>query len=187
MGRRVKNDITKGRHSYFNGHVTWNLFNHKLIIGNFSSIAAKVEIMLSNGKGHDINNVSTFPFGIKELHGMSGDKFKNANNQSKNTNGDVVIGSDVWIGENTKILSGVTIGDGAVIANNSHVVKDVEPYSVVGGNPAKHIKFRFDEETIKKLLKIQWWNWDDEKIQENVNLLCNDDIQKFVDKFYIET
>jgi virginiamycin A acetyltransferase len=151
------NPITIGRHSYFRGRVTWNLFNHKLVIGNFSSIATNVEIMLSNGKGHDINNVSTFPFGAPGLKGMSGDKFKNANNQSKNTNGDVVIGSDVWIGENTKILSGVTIGDGAVIANNSHVVKDVEPYSVVGGN--------------------------DEKIHENVNLLCNDEIQEFVDKF----
>ena len=182
MGKGVENDITKGRHSYFNGYVTWNLFNHKLIIGNFSSIAAKVEIMLSNGRGHDINNISTFPFGHihKEI-------FQNVDQKSEYTNGDVVIGNDVWVGENTKILSGVTIGDGAVIANNSHVVKDVEPYSVVGGNPAKHIKFRFDEETIKKLLKIQWWNWDDEKIQENVNLLCNDDIQKFVDKFYNET
>jgi len=170
------NPISIGRHSYFLGRVTWNLFNHKLVIGNFSSIAASVEIMLSNGKGHDINNVSTFPFGTPG-------KFKNANNQSKNTNGDVVIGSDVWIGQNTKILSGVTIGDGAVIANNSHVVKDVEPYSVVGGNPAKHIKFRFDEETIKNLLKIQWWDWDDKKIHENVNLLCNDEIQEFVDKF----
>ena len=184
MSKGVDRNITIGRYSYFNGVVTWNLFNHKLIIGNFSSIASKVEVVLSNGRGHDINNVSTFPFGIRELNGMSG--AKNTNNQSKNTNGDVVIGSDVWIGENTKILSGVTIGDGAVIANNSHIVKDIEPYSVVGGNPAKHIKFRFDEETIKKLLKIQWWNWDDEKIQENVNLLCNDDIRSFVDKFYDE-
>ena len=139
--------------------------------------------MLSNGEiFHDLNNISTFPFG----HYLK-NRLQNVDQKSKNTNGDVVIGNDVWVGESAKILSGVTISDGAVIASNSHVVKDVEPYSVVGGNPAKHIKFRFDEESIKKLLKIQWWNWDDEKIQENVNLLCNNDIQgPFVDKFYDE-
>lgn len=73
-------------------------------------------------------------------------------------------------------MSGVTIGDGAVIANNSHVVKNVEPYSLVGGNPAKLIKYRFTEEQIKNLLIIKWWNWDDIKINENTELLCNIDI-----------
>lgn len=183
----MSKEISLGKHSYFNGKVTWNLYNHKLIIGNFCSIAT-VEVMLGNGKGHDINNISTFPFGVPELRGKFGSGSKVVSNESKNTNGDVRIGNDVWIGEDTKILSGVTVGDGAVIANNSHVVKDVEPYSVVGGNPAKHIKFRFDEVTIKKLLKIQWWNWDDEKIQENIHLLVNREyIKPFIDKFYDES
>ena len=76
------------------------------------------------------------------------------------TRGDVIIGNDVWIADNVTIMSGVRIGDGAVIACNSHVVKDVEPYSIVGGNPAKFIKHRFTQEQIECLLKIKWWNWD---------------------------
>ena len=84
--------------------------------------------------------------------------------------------------ENVTIMSGVTVSDGAVIAANSHVVKDVEPYSIVGGNPARHIKYRFSQEQIEKLLKIGWWNWDDEKIQENVPLLCNKYIDMFIEE-----
>ena len=83
-------------------------------------------------------------------------------------------------------MSGVTIGDGAIIANNSHVVNDVKPYSVVGGNPAKLIKYRFDEETIFKLLKIRWWDWSDEKIKEVVPTLNSTNVREFVDKFYDE-
>jgi virginiamycin A acetyltransferase len=79
-------------------------------------------------------------------------------------------------------MSGVTIGDGAVIANNSHVIKNVEPYSLVGGNPAKLIKYRFTEEQIKNLLIIKWWNWDDNKINNNADLLCNTDIDNFINK-----
>lgn len=77
-------------------------------------------------------------------------------------------------------MSGVTIGDGAVIANNSHVVKNVEPYSLVGGNPAKLIKYRFNQEQINKLLEIKWWNWDDEKINKFTNKLCNNNIDEFI-------
>jgi serine acetyltransferase len=78
-------------------------------------------------------------------------------------------------------MSGVTIGDGAIIANNSHVVKNVEPYSLVGGNPAKLIKYRFDPEIIEKLLMIKWWDWDDEKINKFTPLLCSSNIQNFID------
>jgi virginiamycin A acetyltransferase len=77
-------------------------------------------------------------------------------------------------------MSGVTIGDGAVIANNSHVIKNVEPYSLVGGNPAKLIKFRFSKEQIEKLLEIKWWFWDDEKINKHIHLLCNTNIDEFI-------
>ena len=77
-------------------------------------------------------------------------------------------------------MSGVTIGDGAVIANNSHVVKNVEPYSLIGGNPAELIKFRFTKEQIDKLLQIKWWFWDDDKINKHIHLLCNNDIDKFI-------
>jgi serine acetyltransferase len=78
-------------------------------------------------------------------------------------------------------MSGVTIGDGAVIANNSHVVKNVEPYSLVGGNPAKLIKYRFKPEQIKKLLEIKWWYWDDKKINTFTPLLCNTNIDDFIE------
>ena len=82
-------------------------------------------------------------------------------------------------------MSGVTIGDGAVIANNSHVVKNIEPYSLVGGNPAKLIKYRFTPEQIEKLLVIKWWYWDDDKINNHTNLLCNDNIDEFINSALI--
>ena len=96
------------------------------------------------------------------------------------TKGDVIIGNDVWIADNVTIMSGVTIGDGSVIACNSHVVKDVEPYTLVGGNPAKFIKYRFTKEQIEKLLQIKWWEWDDSKINKFVPLLCNNNIDEFI-------
>ena len=176
----MEGKILKGKHTYFNGgaNLKW-VCDTKLVVGNFTSVAAGVQFYMGNGWGHDIENISTFPFGC-----MSRRTFRGAINKSKNTNGDIIIGSDVWVGENVVVMSGVKIGDGAVIANNSHIVKDVEPYSVVGGNPAKHIKFSFDEETISKLLKIKWWDWDDKKIKENVNLICNNNIDEFIGKFF---
>ena len=81
-------------------------------------------------------------------------------------------------------MSGVTIGDGAIIANNSHVVKNVAPYSIVGGNPAKLIKYRFTEEQIQKLLEIKWWNWNDEKINSYLPLLCSSNIDDFINAVY---
>jgi len=88
----------------------------------------------------------------------------------------------VWIANGVTIMSGVKIGDGAIIAANSHVVKDVDPYSIVGGNPAKIIKYRFTKEQIKNLLEIKWWNWSDDKINQNVTLLCNTNIYNFINK-----
>lgn len=95
------------------------------------------------------------------------------------TNGDVVIGSDVWIGTNALILSGVTIGHGAVIASGAVVTRDVEPYSIVGGNPARHLRYRFDRETIDRLLDIRWWEWPLEEVFGSVQQLCTDDLEAF--------
>ena len=92
----------------------------------------------------------------------------------------MVIGNDVWIADNVTIMSGVHIGDGAVIANNSHVCKDVAPYTIVGGNPAKLIKKRFKEEQIEKLMEIKWWDWTDEEINKVAPALCNPDIDGFI-------
>ena len=147
--------------------------NATLRVGNFCSIAKDVTIFL--GGNHRTDWVTTYPFG--HIHKELFNTFDG--NGHPATNGDVTIGNDVWIGYNVTIMSGVTIGDGAVIAANSHVVKNVEPYTIVGGNPAKHIKYRFTPEQIEKLLEIKWWFWEDDKINKFIPLLCNN-IDEFI-------
>lgn len=163
-----------GKHTY-GWPIFWNDKNNSnIIIGNFCSIGDNVKIYL--GGNHRTDWVTTYPFGH-----INKDIFNNFNGDGHpKSNGDVIIGNDVWIGANAIIMSGVNIGDGAVIANNSHVIKNVEPYSIVGGNPAKLIKYRFTPEQIEKLLEIKWWNWDDEKINNFTHLLCNNDIDAFI-------
>jgi len=164
-----------GKYSY--GHPiihNWNDPNIKLNVGNFTSIAANVHVYLSGNHRHDW--VTTYPFG--HINHNVFDNFNGVGHPS--SKGDVVIGNDVWIGNNATIMSGITIGDGAVVACNSHVVKNVEPYSMIGGNPARFIKYRFTQEQIEKLLEIKWWNWDDEKINKFTPLLCNPDIDEFI-------
>ena len=167
-------DIIFGRFTYGRPLIGYRNNTAKFICGNFCSISNTVMIYL--GGNHHAEWVTTYPFG--HVHK---DVFSNTNGESHpSTKGDVIIGNDVWIADNVKILSGVKIGDGAIIANNSHVIKDVEPYSIVGGNPARFIKYRFSEEQIEKLLKIQWWNWPVEKINKFVPLLCSDNIDEFI-------
>ena len=150
----------------------------KCYIGNFCSLAANITLYL--GGNHRTDWITTFPFG--HIHT---DRFTNFNGEGHpKTNGSIHIGNDVWIADNVTIMSGVTIGDGAVIAANSHVVKDVPPYSITGGNPAKHIKFRFTKEQIEKLLQIQWWNWHDEKINKQTIHLCSSNIDTFIQMHY---
>jgi len=168
--------MSVGKYTYGKPNIHWNNSGARLVIGNFCSIARNVRVYL--GGNHRTDWITTFPFG--HIHQKVFNSFNGAGHPS--TKGDVIIGNDVWIGENVTIMSGVTIGDGVVIANNSHVVKNVEPYSLVGGNPAKFIKYRFQPEQIEKLLKIQWWYWDDGKINENIHLLCNDKVDEFINK-----
>ena len=149
--------------------------NASYICGNFCSIASNVKVYL--GGNHRTDWVTTYPFG--HIHT---DILNTTIQGHPATRGDVIIGNDVWIADNVTIMSGVHVGDGAVIACNSHVVKDVEPYSIVGGNPAKFIKYRFTHKQIKSSLKIQWWNWSVKKINDNLHLLCNDKIDEFIDK-----
>lgn len=164
-----------GAFSYGSPEVRWQDCAN-LKIGKFCSIASNVKIYL--GGNHNINWASTYPFGhtIHEL-------FHNHNIQNHpTTKGDVIIGNDVWIADNVTIMSGVTIGDGAVIANNSHVIKDVSAYSITGGNPGKHIRFRFSLSQIDKLLKLKWWDLNPDKINELVPLLCSPNIDELINK-----
>ena len=147
----------------------------KLKIGKFCSIAGEdVEIFL--GDNHRTDWVSTYPFPVfldewPEAGSISG---------YYATRGDVIIGNDVWIGHRVMILSGVRIGDGAVVGARSVVARDVAPYSVVVGNPAVLVRKRFDDETIAKLLQIQWWNWPIQKIRENIPKLNSGEVDGFV-------
>lgn len=145
-----------------------------LRIGKFCSIADDVTIFL--GGNHRVDWVTTYPFSV--LH----QNFPNATSLEGHpaTKGDVVIGSDVWIGQGVKILSGVKVGHGAVLAAGSVVTKDVEDYEMVGGNPAKHIKYRFAPEIIAELLKIRWWDWKEKRINEMVGRLCDADVVEFI-------
>jgi acetyltransferase-like isoleucine patch superfamily enzyme len=141
-------------------------------IGKFCSIAA--DVVIYTGAEHRIDWITTYNF----------EKFEETNNIKNMTRskGNVTIGNDVWIGDGALILSGVTIGDGAVIAARAVVTKNVKPYEIVGGNPAKHIKFRFNENEIKELLTIKWWDWDIEKIKNNFNLILNQNITTFINE-----
>jgi acetyltransferase-like isoleucine patch superfamily enzyme len=166
--------MSYGRNTY--GRVNIHSWGEdgKLVVGNFCSIAANVHVYL--GGNHRTDWVTTYPFG--HINQEIFNSFNGAGHPS--TKGDINIGNDVWIGDNVVIMSGITIGDGVVIANNSHVVKNVEPYSIVGGNPAKLIKYRFSKEQIEKLLHIKWWDWDNSKINTYTPLLCNTNIDEFI-------
>jgi len=153
----------------------------ELLIGNFCYISENVNIYLG---GNDRRYwVTSYPFG--NIHTDTFDNYDWISNSS--TNKDVTIGSDVWIGSNVTIMPGVTVGDGAVILNNSYIVTNVAPYTLVMGNPAKFVKYRFNPEQIEKLLIIKWWEWDDDKINQYIPLLCNSNIDNFIDSFFLSS
>ena len=142
--------------------------NHdKLIIGKFCSIACGAKFLF-NSANHTLSSLSTYPFPLF-FEEWNLDKKNVA--QSWDNKGDIIIGNDVWIGYEAVILAGVSIGDGAIIGARAVVTKDVPPYTIVGGVPAKSIKKRFSDETISSLLSIQWWNWSKEKISKNIKAI----------------
>jgi acetyltransferase-like isoleucine patch superfamily enzyme len=122
-------------------------------IGKYCSIADRVKVFL--GGDHKVNWVSTFP-----------------HKQQNGTKGDIIIGNDVWISHGVTIMSGVTIGDGAIVAANSHVVKNVEPYTIVGGNPAKYIRHRFNGAVVDLLLELKWWDLPENIVKSMEDMLC---------------
>jgi acetyltransferase-like isoleucine patch superfamily enzyme len=137
----------------------------KLRIGKFCSIGSNVKIYL--GGEHRTNWITTYPFNV-----LLKDQYPGIDNEHAATKGDVIIGNDVWIADNVTILSGVTIGDGAVIANGAEVSKDVMPYEVVAGNPARSVKIRW---AACSAMNLQWWDWPLEKLAEVIPYLCDDD------------
>jgi acetyltransferase-like isoleucine patch superfamily enzyme len=144
-----------------------------VLIGAFCSIADNVEIFI--GGNHRTDWVTTYPFG--HIHKEA---FPWHGRGHPATKGNVVIGNDVWIGSGATIFSGVTIGDGAVISAKSVVVKDVPPYSIVGGNPAKVVKLRFTEDQIERLLKNPWWDLPESRINELLPLLCSSNVEDLI-------
>lgn len=138
-------------------------------------IASDVTFIM-NGANHPTNSISTYPFEI-----FANGWEKAMEEKTYPVKGDTVIGNDVWVGYNATIMPGVRVGDGAIIATNSTVVKDVAPYSVVGGNPAKEIRKRFSDKQIEKLLEIEWWNWEFEKITENLSVLTDNNLEALND------
>ena len=169
----IKNsNIIVGDFSYiadsdFESHVThlydWN--GDKLIIGKFCQIASGVEFIM-NGANHQMNSVSTFPF-----YTLEGWDMKPPAQEDLPLKGDTIVGNDVWIGQNAAILPGVHIGDGAIIGANSIVGQNVEPYTIVVGNPATVLRKRFDDELIELLLRFKWWDKSIDDINELIPLL----------------
>lgn len=197
-GKIIKDYITNpniiaGKYSYYSGYYHGHSFDDcarylfpdrndvdKLIIGSFCSIGSGASFIMAGNQGHRYDWISSFPFfymteqvdGFKEAV----DGFAGA--------GNTVVGNDVWIGSEAMIMPGLTIGDGAVIGSRALVTKDVAPYTIVGGNPAKSIKKRFSDDEIEMLLEIEWWHWEEEVLAEAIPLICTGDVKSLYEFYY---
>ena len=174
----TNSNIIVGDFSYiadtdFESHVThlYDFIGDKLIIGKFCQIASGVEFIM-NGANHQMNAVTTFPF-----YTLEGWDMEPPSMDDLPLKGDTVIGNDVWIGQNAVILPGVHIGDGAIIGANSVVGSNVEPYTIVAGNPARAIRKRFDDELIGYLLAFKWWDKSIEEINGLIPILTSSDLE----------
>lgn len=165
----IYNDFVNDPRDFARNNVLYQYpINHdKLIIGKFCSIACGAKFLF-NSANHTQTSLSTYPFPIffeewdLEIKDVS---------TAWDNKGDIVIGNDVWIGYEAAIMAGVTIGDGAIIGSRAVVTKDVPPYTIVGGVPAKPIRKRFSDETISLLLELKWWNWPIERISQNIEAI----------------
>lgn len=184
-------NIIAGKYSYYSGYYHGHSFDDcaryllpdridvdKLIIGSFCSIGSGASFIMCGNQGHRYDWISSFPFYYMsevECFQNSKDAFVPA--------GNTIIGNDVWIGAEAMIMSGIKIGDGAVIGSRTLVTKDVEPYTIVGGNPAKPIKKRFNDHHIALLLEMKWWDWNESILEEAIPILCSADIDALYDLY----
>lgn len=170
------NDFVKDPTLFEQNNVLYHYpINHdQLMIGKFCSIACGAKFLF-NSANHTLHSLSTYPFPLFfEQWGLDKKNVTGAWDHK----GNIIIGNDVWIGYEAVIMAGVTIGDGAIIGTRALVTKDVAPYTVVGGVPAKPIRKRFSDEMIDSLLRIKWWDWPIEKIQNNIEAIQIGDIGK---------
>lgn len=189
LDQQVTNpNISVGRYSYYSGYYHGHGFDDcaryllpdpgvdRLIIGSFCSIGSGAAFIMAGNQGHRSDWISTFPFyWMPDVPSFAGaaNGFQPA--------GDTVIGNDVWIGSEAVIMPGITIGDGAVIGTRSLVTRDVAPYAIVGGNPARVLRHRFEPADIAHLLDMRWWDWTEEALQEAMPILTSGDIAALYD------
>ncbi|WP_273725910.1 type B chloramphenicol O-acetyltransferase [Brucella gallinifaecis] len=185
LDKQVTNpNIIVGRFSYYSGYYHGHSFDDcarfllpdegadKLIIGSFCSIGSGVAFIMAGNQGHRHDWISTFPFFFMpevELFAGSENGYALA--------GDTVIGNDVWIGSEAIIMAGVKIGHGAIIGTRALVTRDVAPYTIVGGNPARPIRSRFDENSVSKLLEMRWWDWTDDQLKAAMPTLTSGNVE----------
>ncbi|SED43337.1 type B chloramphenicol O-acetyltransferase [Rhodobacter sp. 24-YEA-8] len=184
LDKQVTNpNIIVGRYSYYSGYYHGHPFDDcaryllpdqgadRLIIGSFCSIGSGAAFVMAGNQGHRADWVSTFPFyWMPEVPAFAG-----AGNGFLPA-GDTVIGNDVWIGSEAIIMPGVRIGDGAVIGTRALITKDVEPYAIMGGNPARLIRKRFEDRLIGMLLEMRWWDWPEDQLRAAMPLLTSGDV-----------
>jgi chloramphenicol O-acetyltransferase type B len=181
-------NIIVGRYSYYAGYYHGHSFDDcaryllpdlgadKLLIGSFCSIGSGASFVMAGNQGHRNEWISTFPFYFYP----DAPEFDGANNGYLPA-GDTVIGSDVWIGAEAIIMPGVKVGDGAVVGTRALVTRDVEPYEIVGGNPARAIRRRFSDERVTMLLDMKWWDWPVEQLHRAIALLTSGDVEALYD------
>ncbi|MDW2798438.1 CatB-related O-acetyltransferase [Clostridium boliviensis] len=149
----------------------------RLVIGRYCSIACGAKFIFTSAN-HTQRSLATYPFGIFfDEWDLPVERIAD----TWDNKGDIVIGNDVWIGYEAVIMQGVHIGDGAVIGTRAVVTKDVEPYSIVGGIPAKTIRSRFDQPVVQVLLSLKWWDWSDEKVKENLEAITTGNMRKLLE------
>jgi chloramphenicol O-acetyltransferase type B len=184
LDKQVSNpNLIVGRYSYYSGYYHGHSFDDcaryllpeegadRLIIGSFCSIGSGAAFIMAGNQGHRNDWISTFPFyWMSDVAAFAGA----ANGYLPA--GDTIVGNDVWIGSEAIVMPGIRIGDGAVIGTRSVVTRDVEPYAIVAGNPARQIRKRFDDAQIEMLLAIKWWDWSDDQLSGAMPLLTSGDV-----------